>query len=615
MFKKLSTLIVAICCLWQSSNAAKPEIKPPAFPGCVAVAFQTEADPDNNVPMRIESVNLLTGATSPSLHTYTNPDLSINAIGFNRVDNRIYGIVNSGAGGDRLIVIGSDYTYQTFPTTGYTFGKSVVGDVNSQGILYILTQGDQHVVKIDVNPNSNDFGKATDLGAIGTSDAGLDWAFRAGDDNNLYTVTGGQVKRLTLSNLGAGSATLHTISGATTGGYGAVYFDASNNFYAKANQDGKIYKITGIPSGPYSSSLFATSTAAQLNDGCRCPEADPPTDGIDFDDLPDTYKTFLGSNGARHTKTLVAGGTTPSIYMGASLDGEADGTPSPGANADNFDDGVSSFPVIAGGSPNPVNIPTYKVDVTVHNNTGSAATLYGWIDWNNNGTFESGERVSIAVPNGTNGVVSLTWSSVTLTKPANVPFVNGTYARFRLSTDAAAANPVGLASNGEVEGYYIPFTKPLPIELGGLEATISGNNLTINWQTLTETNVSHFDVEASSNGTDFVKIGEVDSKSLNGNSSQPLNYSLTVTKDKLPLLAGIGILGLAVSLLFFNRKNKLFSSLLLILGISILGVSSCNKQSDTVNINPDGKLSVRIVSVDKDGTKNYSKAVQARIKD
>ena len=90
------------------------------------------------------------------------------------------------------------------------------------------------------------------------------------------------------------------------------------------------------------------------------------------------------------------------------------------------------------------------------NTTGAAATLYGWIDYNANGVFDNAtERASVAVPNGTNnGIVTLVFPAV----PSG--FTGTTYARFRLSTDAAAANPTGAASDGEVEDYRVTITKP-----------------------------------------------------------------------------------------------------------------------------------------------------------
>ena len=53
------------------------------------------------------------------------------------------------------------------------------------------------------------------------------------------------------------------------------------------------------------------------------------------------------------------------------------------------------------------------------------------------------------MPNGSSGAtVTLVFPAVPLS-----PFVADTYARFRLSTDAAAANPTGAAGDGEVEDY------------------------------------------------------------------------------------------------------------------------------------------------------------------
>ena len=87
---------------------------------------------------------------------------------------------------------------------------------------------------------------------------------------------------------------------------------------------------------------------------------------------------------------------------------------------------------------------------------GAAATLYGWINYNADGVFDNTtERASIAVPAGTNNLIK------TLTFPAvPVGSTGTTYARFRLSTDAASANPTGAAADGEVEDYRVTITNP-----------------------------------------------------------------------------------------------------------------------------------------------------------
>jgi len=98
----------------------------------------------------------------------------------------------------------------------------------------------------------------------------------------------------------------------------------------------------------------------------------------------------------------------------------------------------------------------------VTNTTGSAATLSGWIDYNADGVFDNAtERAQVAVPNGTIATPGTTAGVVTLTFP-EVPLgsIGQTYARFRLSTDTAAASPTGAASDGEVEDYVARISLP-----------------------------------------------------------------------------------------------------------------------------------------------------------
>jgi hypothetical protein len=119
--------------------------------------------------------------------------------------------------------------------------------------------------------------------------------------------------------------------------------------------------------------------------------------------------------------------------------------------------------------------PTITLLVT--NTTGSAATLAGWIDFNNDGVFDNAtERATATVNTGTtNGRVTLTFPVI----PGG--FTGTTYARFRLSTDAAfVANPssIGAASNGEVEDYTFTITTPaaVPVTVDSFLKIASGTN-------------------------------------------------------------------------------------------------------------------------------------------
>ena len=157
------------------------------------------------------------------------------------------------------------------------------------------------------------------------------------------------------------------------------------------------------------------------------------------------YQTLLSDNGPRHT--IVTGldfnGSFPST--------DADGKPSASANQDDDLTGVrdpeTQLRLTVGSQPN--------IALYANNRLTTTARVYGWIDYNADGVFDNAtERAQADVPavSGTPATLPI----VTLTFPA-VPsgFTGTTYARFRLSTDAAAASPVGPASDGEVQDHLV----------------------------------------------------------------------------------------------------------------------------------------------------------------
>ena len=181
---------------------------------------------------------------------------------------------------------------------------------------------------------------------------------------------------------------------------------------------------------------------------------------VDYGDAPDlgigtaagNYQTLLADNGPRHT--IVAG-----LFMGTHVDGEGGNLQNAAANADDVD---QALPDDEDGFVNPTadlaltigTQPTVAVRVT--KTTGSAAMLYGWIDYNADGFFDNASERAIAqAPDGTNNaIVMLTFPTI------SVDSAGTAYARFRLSIDVAAASPVGSAANGEVEDYRATITSP-----------------------------------------------------------------------------------------------------------------------------------------------------------
>ncbi|MBL7704089.1 MAG: T9SS type A sorting domain-containing protein [Taibaiella sp.] len=482
--------------------------------GCTSDAFFVQGTSGN-----FNSLNLVTGTLSASATDgITSPNQ--NALGFNAIDGLFYG---------SDVVSGQIFVTQITPTPGgYTYsskyvayiaqlqaaGNIIVGDVYG-GKMYLRNGNTNTHYVVDVNPSSPAYLQLIATVTESATNNFADWAYNP-VDGALYAISSanGQLLKVdpntgAVTNLGAA---------VPTAAYGAVFFDNQGYFYVYNNSTGVIYRIN-IASGVYTGVPFASSTSGlSNNDGARCADAPLP---IDFGDLPDAstatvgagtgtgqYNTLLSNNGPRHyVSPFVA------LTIGASVTVENDGKPNVTATGD-VDDGISTFPSISGGSVH--NIPSYSLEVSVNNQGTTAATLYGWIDWDNNGTFSAGERVSATVPSSFTGMVTLTWNNVTL---GGVAGTTGVYALFRLSTDIAGQNPTGAAGDGEVESYFIPFVTPLPVNL--LSFTLSSTNCTFTgkWETGKEESLDRFELEHSKDGVTFHILNTIYAKGSNSKYS------------------------------------------------------------------------------------------------
>jgi surface protein len=152
-------------------------------------------------------------------------------------------------------------------------------------------------------------------------------------------------------------------------------------------------------------------------------------------------------------------------------------------------------------------------------------------------------------------------------------------------------------------------TVTLPVVFGNISAFVKNNQLTINWATLTETNNSHFEIEASADGKTFTKIGEVKSKGINGNSTGTLDYTFGSDLAKGSLAAAFGLLLLGAFSVKQSRRKWLVIPLVLI-GVSGLWVSCSKNNNDTINVNGNKQAFIRIAQVDIDGAKYYSRVVK-----
>jgi preprotein translocase subunit SecB len=222
--------------------------------------------------------------------------------------------------------------------------------------------------------------------------------------------------------------------------------------------------------------------------------------GVDYGDAPDTT---AGNGSGDYTTTAANGGASHTIVSGLSIGGTIDGDNSilqnTGATADDTtnngatddEDGISSFNTLR------TDDSTYTVTVNVNNTTGTDANLLGWIDFNQDGIFQTTEAAStvetVAANSGAT-TQTLTWNTI----PSNIK-AGATYARFRLSTDTLTdADSTGALGNGEVEDHQFTVTG---VDYGDAPDTTGGNGSGDYTTTAANGGASHFIVSGLSLGS------------------------------------------------------------------------------------------------------------------
>lgn len=142
----------------------------------------------------------------------------------------------------------------------------------------------------------------------------------------------------------------------------------------------------------------------------------------------------------------------------------------------------------------------------------------------------------------------------------------------------------------------------LPVHFGKVSASLKNNVLLVNWSTESESNNNHFLIQISEDGNNWTTVQTIQSKAENGNSSSAIEYSTSI-----PIQSAFAA---TLMLLVFggigknNRMRILFKFLLL-----CVLFNSCQKK-DWLQTVEKGKMLVRIVQVDKDGSQTVSKVIR-----
>ena len=171
---------------------------------------------------------------------------------------------------------------------------------------------------------------------------------------------------------------------------------------------------------------------------------------LDYGDAPDASAGVAAGN--YNTRTTDSGPShqiVTGLRIGNSVDSDDGNLQNSDATADDAlgvsdEDGLTlPLTMIEGVTP--------TVSVNVTNTTGRTGTLFGWIDFNQNGVFENQTEMATVIVEGqtNNAAVQLAFPEV----PQNTAGI--TFSRFRLSTDVSLDSPTGPASDGEVEDHQI----------------------------------------------------------------------------------------------------------------------------------------------------------------
>ncbi|MEO0898227.1 MAG: LruC domain-containing protein [Bacteroidota bacterium] len=217
-----------------------------------------------------------------------------NGIGFNPVDNYIYGVRTSGNGAE-LYKFGTNGVATSLGIiSGYNANNAYKGDFGTDGFLYLPVHsgGNWTVAKVDVtsSPPSATMHTLTTLTSV---DDCHDFAYNP-IQNKFHGITkSGKLAELDFDNL-----TIKTLADykSTTGNgpFGAVWSNQAGHVYFSKNSNGKIYQIeldsdTGSPLGI---SFLLDGDAANNNDGCSCALATAPFDDSDDDEVLDGMDAF-----------------------------------------------------------------------------------------------------------------------------------------------------------------------------------------------------------------------------------------------------------------------------------------------------------------------------------
>ncbi|TWU74453.1 hypothetical protein ED733_004661 [Metarhizium rileyi] len=216
------------------------------------------------------SVNLQSGHKKTLSKTVGGKSAMVNAIGFNTLDNFIYGLQ-----GKTVVRVSHDGSLKPM-LQGTTVANA--GDVDADGQFY-YSAGGKAWTQVDLKPGSASYGQVvakgvSDLSALPRGLGAADWAFTPAVPGYLYSV-GIDAQNVVYVVRWSMSSHRWEVShkgvpsfGIKGSGFGAVVATSDGVLYASHNSSGAILRIP--LDNPEGATKSALGPRAGTNDACRC---------------------------------------------------------------------------------------------------------------------------------------------------------------------------------------------------------------------------------------------------------------------------------------------------------------------------------------------------------
>lgn len=211
-------------------------------------------------------LNLETGE-NPTISTAVGPGGNINALGYNVLDNFLYGFVSTGSGQQQLIQINAEGGHTLLDLQ--VDGGLNVGDIDDAGQFWVSERGFRWI-QVDLDPDSPSFGEQVDEGTSpGTPVA--DWAFLENGGPWLYSIRLASTARLVRWSMEDNTwEELFDYGAVVDGnsGFGALYA-VGDELWGSDNQSGDIIAFPVLQEGEEARKI-TDGPSTSSNDGARC---------------------------------------------------------------------------------------------------------------------------------------------------------------------------------------------------------------------------------------------------------------------------------------------------------------------------------------------------------